>query len=769
MANSKDNLQKYGKVFIGFDEPSGNAMDSIGGWTGATFNSPARVTGWNGIGNAIQFNGTNQYVEFNNTLMPTGAISIRLKLKPERSSAWQVVFTDANNSNPANSYGTLLGLSPIDTEFLYFRMINNGFDNTFPFTPIPLGTNGATYGAWIDFCFTWDGQIGSKAKIYVNNMVTPFAELVANRANNTPHSQALFIGRSSVNNANFFKGQMDSIEIYNEVISPIPDKYLVVHNSQYKYHNGTAWQITTATEENFKQYGMSQLSQITEAQWKELSGVKSLAMWSDFVDKKWSNAVLNVEPYTPQQLLGDNSQVIYYTDSGVSDVAVVGNVEPFSVYDYIGELPEVIVHSETTDDISISTNVEPFNIYDEFEDEVEVLYYTNNTDTTGANTILDANWSPVDELGDTFDIVSWTDEADASRALELNAIPKPQLLYSSSIADIANGLNDILATDLSDQTQARFLITADNATWYAWKSGNFVPVVLTNDNIITEGMTAADIDSLTSDDLEAWTLKKFNIGVFLMDDVRKATRAKVSNIGYNTAQYSSTSKVSDIDFYILNTTATINIDLSGLTLTGQVDDADMTRVQYRVILNDEPYYPTNGDFTPLSNPPLNIDLTIRSEDVKIGDWNTLRVEFKDSFGTMDFWEADFLGKYAGIMFMDSTGQYYSTDVGQVLQYLDFGQILTGQITPSYEIKVKNEYGFDVHDATVTVNTSKFAEGLTVQLASETRDFENGRTLPLGNLANDETKSFFIRMVSDVSTIPNANTEFDIVVLATRTI
>jgi len=469
-----------------------------------------------------------------------------------------------------------------------------------------------------------------------------------------------------------------------------------------------------------------------------------------------------------------HKHVIYDSTSDTYSEEVVDVPEGFSVYNYIGETPKVLVYTESTNDINVSTTTEPFDIYDEFGDSVEALYYTDNMAVANADLVLEANWSPVDELEGDFEVVTWTDENSdtAQRTLEMLAVPKPQFIYKASPYDLSNGIEKIIARDLSQyvgKSPIRLLLTSDNVTWFTWMLGNFIQIPLDNNNIVSQGLTIEEATSLSKEDLSAWTLKNFNIGVFLADDSRDKNISKVAGVSFNTQTPSGTSRISDANFYILNTTATINVDLSGLTLTGQVDDADMTRVQYRVILNDEPYYPADGAFTPLSSPPLNIDLTIQSSDVKIGDWNTIKVEFQDYFGTMDYWEARFIGKYAGLMFMDTDGKYYSSDVGQVLQYLDFGQILTGQITPSYEVKLKNDYGFDVKNVELAINTSKFAQGLEVQLAGVDRQFDNETRLKLGDLANEAETSFFIRMVSSVTAIPNDNKDFNIVVTAQRVI
>lgn len=776
MANTKDNLSKYGKAFIGFDEPSGNVMDSISGYTGTLYNAPTRVTGWDGKGSSMSFNGTNQYIEFNNALMSTGAISVRLKLKPERSSAWQVVFTNANNSNPTNSYGTLLGVSPIDTEFLYFRIINNGFDNTFPFTPIPLGTNGATYGTWIDFCFTWDGQIGSKAKIYVNNMITPFAELTTNRANNTLHSQNFFIGRSSVNSANFFKGQLDQIEIYDSAISLIPDKYLVNHGSQYKYHDGTSWQATTNTEDNFKKYGMNNLNHITEPQWEELVGNKTIAMWSDFEDKQFTSLVLNKKDFTAQDLLGDSPQVIYYTDSDATQIAVETGVDPYSVYDYIGELPTVVAYTESTDDIVVSTTTEPFDIYDEFGDEVEVLYYTDDEAVTNTDLILEANWSPVDDLEGDFEVVTWTDEAPetAQRVLEMKVVPKPQFIKLVSPKRVYGALDDVIVNDISQsyRDEVRYFVAGSTPDkWYVWNKalGKFVVADASTEQAISaNGMKHTDLNSITDKQWRTWSDKYLNIGVFLKDNPRDTIVSVVENISYEDYLPRNTSTIKDTSLYILNTTAKIDISFNGNVLKGILSDNDLTRVQYRVLVNGGYFYPSDGSFTKLGDSPQNIEVLIGSKDIKIDDWNTLKVEFQDFFGTTDYWLTQFIGTYSGLMFKNVYGQYYSSEIGEILQYLDFGIVIAGQTTIEHEVILINQYGYDVKNIHLSANTSNFPTGMAIEFSESLAPFIPYPELKLNRtLQNNEEMSFFVRLKTKLGATPDANGSFDIIVRADK--
>lgn len=521
--------------------------------------------------------------------------------------------------------------------------------------------------------------------------------------------------------------------------------------------------LPSRTEQNYIKYGMNKQTELdlsTEITKKEI------------INEDGTSHTIAIEPTPLRELLANNISIIEYTDNPSQETSsIILETEPFSVYDYISETPSVIAYTESTEDIIVSTNTEPFDIYDEFGESVEVLYYTDDETVTNADLILEANWSPIDELEGDFEVVTWTDEEDAHKILEMTALPVPQFTYDSDgLIPLEEFISSVKATDLSiydDSSMARFLMSNNNSDWYTWNGSSFVKIAnMTNDEIILNGMTAEIFNGLTPQDLTKWIFKAVNIGVFLYDDIRERVQSKVSELSIDTQIPSNTSKVEDVNLYILNTTAKINIDLSGLSLTGQVVDDDMTRVQYRVSLNGKPYFPADGNFTALSNPPLNIDITIKSDEVKVGDWNTIEVEFQDYFGTTDTWSAQFIGKYAGIMFSDPEGNYYSTDVGKVLKYLEFGEILTGQVTPYYEVKLKNEYGFDVRDATLAVNTQNFPKGLTVELSDSSRDIGDAE-LQVGDLANDEEFTFYVRMKSTADTVPNDNSKFDIVVLAIR--
>ncbi|KOY83011.1 LamG domain-containing protein [Lysinibacillus macroides] len=764
MANSKDNLSKYGKAFIGFDEPSGNAMDSIGGYTGTLYNSPAHVTGWNGKGKAMSFNGINQYVQFNNSIVPNNSsYTIRFKFKKDTfPTVWGNILATTNFSGTAN--GTHVGISTNGR--LSFANIKNGVNNI----------NGVTTsisicdGQWHDVVIFFDIE---------NNSLNIFIDGI-NRASRTlqdvniTNNMNMFIGRSG--GTDYLLCSIDSLEVYHQIISPIPDKYLVQHNAQHKYHNGASWQTTTAIEENFIQYGMNNLNHITETQWQELSGDKSIVMWSDFEDKQYASVVLNKEPFTAQDLLGETPQVIYYTDSDASQIVVETGVDPYSVYDYIGELPTVIAYTESADDIIVSTTTEPFDLYDEFGDEVEVLCHIGGETVNEADLILEANWSPVDELEGDFEVVTWTDEAPdtAQRVLEMTAVPKPQFIKLVNPKRLYGYLDEVIATDISqsyrDETRY-FVADDDTSTWYVLdkESKTFVEADTSTEQAISaNGMKHGELNAITDKQWRTWNKKYLNIGIFLKDNPRDTIVSVVENVSYKDYLPRNTTTVSDTSLYILNTTAKIDLQLNGNLLTGVLSDDDLTRVQYRVSLNGQNYYPHDGSWTTLGSSPQNIALSFASSDIRIDDWNTVKVEFRDFYGTIDYWQNRFMGAYSGLIFKDVYGQYYSSEIGELLNYLDFGVIIAGQTTIEHEVILKNQYGYDVKDIHLYANTTNFPTGMTCEFSTSLSSFTPQPELRLNKtLKNNEEMSFFIRLKTELGATPDANGSFDIIVRADK--
>ncbi len=472
----------------------------------------------------------------------------------------------------------------------------------------------------------------------------------------------------------------------------------------------------------------------------------------------------------------ENAKILYYTDSGCSYIEKIDEVEPYSVYDYIGELPTVAIYTESDDDIIVSTNVEPFDIYDEFGESVEVLYYTDDETVTNADLVLEANWSPIDELEGDFEVVTWTEEGSdtAKRVLDMKAIPQPQFVKLVNPKRLYGSLDDVFINDISQsyRDEARYFVGGETSDkWYVWDKNDKRFVVADASSlqkIMLTGMTYKDLNSITDKQWRTWTSEYISIGMYLTDNPRDTIKTIVEEISFEDYLPRDTTAIENTSLYILNTTAKIDISFDANVLKGVLSDDDLTRVQYRVLLNNGYYYPSDGSFTKLSESPQNIELAIGSKDIRIDDWNTLRIEFQDFFGTTDYWSTQFMGTYSGLMFKDVYGQYYSSEIGEVLQYLDFGVIIAGQTTVEHEVILKNQYGYDIKDIHLYANTANFPTGMTCEFSTSSSPFTPQPDLRLGGvLKNNEEMSFFIRLKTELGSTPDANGSFDIIVRADK--
>lgn len=489
------------------------------------------------------------------------------------------------------------------------------------------------------------------------------------------------------------------------------NKILILHENSYKKWDG-AWQTVTSsnpTEQEYLDEGMDDISIIPESAWQELQG---------------------------------EVRVSYYTD-----------------------IP-------TIESITIETETEPYSIYDEFGDTMEVLYYTDDPDKEEAELEITVNYSPLDEIEGDFEVVTWTDETDTQRFLDVEALPQPQFVKQVTPSEISGTISEFLANEIhADGSDGviRYLLSTNGTSWRAWNGSTFATVDVSQmSSIVSNGMSRVDIESLTATDWEKWSSEEMYLGIYLEEDIRDKTKAHIDSISYRDLVPKESTRISDAKLYILNTVSTIDVSFKGSTITGEIDDEDEGKVQYRIILNGNNYFPADGEFTPLMASPLNISTTLSNEDILIDENNVLRIEFKDYWGSVDYWETNFVGTYSGLLFLDETGEYYSTDIGQILQYLDFGVIIAGQTTIEQAILLRNTYGYTVDNISIRANQTEFPEGMRAQFGTSELSFEALDSLLLeGQMEDGDERAFYIRLSTQLGVTPQANGEFDIIVTADK--
>lgn len=523
------------------------------------------------------------------------------------------------------------------------------------------------------------------------------------------------------------------IKIYRNMIN----KTLIYNNQEYKYYNN-GWFLlaNTPTEQDYINYGISNISAIPESAWAELSGNVELCLYTEDTNKTEAQFTIETEPFTLEdELASQTIKVIEYTDNP----------------------------NQTESSITLET--EPFTLYDELGDEVDILYYTDDPNKTSAELEINANYSPLDELDGDFEVVTWSD-SDVPPLLQVEGVPFEQIVLQSSDQEIFGKLQSLILKENSNESvgKLRVIMSFDGGrTWESNKYGKWLTIDHTNkDVIISRGMSPHDVSKLKEKSFKNKG-DKIRMGYLIADNIHLADgHTLLHNTKVGVSSPTGTVKFSDVAFYILNTAATIQVEFAGNKLSGEISDEDLGKVQYKVSLNGNPYYPSGGNYTPLMNSPQAININISDRDILFGVYNTLRIDFQDAWGQEDYWETTFIGTYSGIMFMDSNKEYLSNSFGEILKYLDFGVIIAGQTTLEQKVIVKNQIGYRVQNLILEVVKEQLPEGVTIELSRSNFPFVAEDPLLFNRFFNEgEEFEFYVRIVTDLLAPPRPNGTFEI--------
>ncbi|MBN3522259.1 hypothetical protein [Paenibacillus apiarius] len=140
-------------------------------------------------------------------------------------------------------------------------------------------------------------------------------------------------------------------------------------------------------------------------------------------------------------------ELCYYTDdSNKTETSFNIETEPFTLAEEFDEqIIKIIEYTENLaqEESSITLETEPFTFYDEIGDSFDVLYYTDDPDETEAELEINHNYSPWDELDGDFEVVTWTMEEETEGQEERKPIFKEKIddgdLYSTKV-DLSKGI-----------------------------------------------------------------------------------------------------------------------------------------------------------------------------------------------------------------------------------------------------------------------------------------------------------------------------------------
>ncbi|MEK3922239.1 hypothetical protein [Paenibacillus sp. FSL K6-2393] len=558
-------------------------------------------------------------------------------------------------------------------------------------------------------------------------------------------------------------------------------KTLVFHADQYKYINGTSWTTlinAIPTENDYKEFGIDDITTIPEDMWVKLVGEIELCYYT--TDSRVLNASFNIEtePFTLEEEWADKDiEVLYYTDDPTATESVVTiEIDPFTLAEEWEDKEIKII--EYTDDPSatestITIETEPFTIYDELGDSVDVLYYTDDPSKASAELNITANYSPLDELEGDFDVVTWTNDEEViagnrDMMLTYNALPFEQLIVQPTDIALYGDVKKVVVTKVTENSPEGILRMAasfdSGLTWKTYRFNKWLDLDIKDTTLFKrKGMNLDTLNAIPEKDLIALTRiayyfdsSKHYENSYSLDEVKMIVDAPRNAVEFR-----------DMSLQLLNTTATIDLTFSGNKLTGVLDDADQGKVKYRVLLNGKTYYPADGNFTRLAASPFNIELNIDERNVNFGVENILKVEFQDYWGAVDSRETKFIGSYSGLMFMDESGDFLSDTFGGILKQLDYGVIIAGQTTLTKKVRIKNLLGYAVDHVYLEMDKKFETDGVEVQLSRQADPFLPIDYLTYGLIQTEDSIDFYIRIATDIHAKPNPNGNFEMKVTADR--
>lgn len=396
--------------------------------------------------------------------------------------------------------------------------------------------------------------------------------------------------------------------------------------------------------------------------------------------------------------------------------------------------------------------------------------------------ITQTQWSDLASLDPTIEIVSYVPSGnvkndfniiydDLVRTVDMNALPLGQIVIPSRDIFLYGSIKQFITSRLLDEKiegDIKTLVSFDNGVkWEAYRDNIWDEVFVTSvADVKQNGMTMEELSNITQAifDERTSTDKEVRIAYYIEEDIQEIRSSKIDQTELTQEATFDTPTLSDMSLYILNTTATINLNLIGDTLNGTLSDIDSSKVQYRVILNGNPYYPSDGSFSKLEKAPLEIK--IRLQDYLIDQQNSLSVEFQDYWGKTDVWTTTFIGKYYGLIFTDPTGDEYATDIGAILKYLNVGTLIAGQVSTEYEINLRNDYGYSVINPSVTSYTDH--SQVEIELSKSLSPFDAQKSLAWNQtLISGDSVKFYMRLVTQLTTPPTPSGVFQLRVNADK--
>jgi hypothetical protein len=101
----------------------------------------------------------------------------------------------------------------------------------------------------------------------------------------------------------------------------------------------------------------------------------------------------------------------------------------------------------------------------------------------------------------------------------------------------------------------------------------------------------------------------------------------------------------------------------------------------------------------------------------------------------------------GLLFHDNVPEYYSTQKGIILKYLEMPLIYAGQESEPTAISLENTFSVSALNISLTADVTGLPSGCTILFSATSSPFTNSESLTISSLGANESTVFYIKLVT----------------------
>lgn len=192
----------------------------------------------------------------------------------------------------------------------------------------------------------------------------------------------------------------------------------------------------------------------------------------------------------------------------------------------------------------------------------------------------------------------------------------------------------------------------------------------------------------------------------------------------------------------------ISADSNSFKVHFRIEDADAKDlISYKLSLINSKGTEILKDWTEPVIQPIETVHYIDTTSVDVDKLNTLKIEYRDNFGSSGSSDYTFTGKYNNVVFTDENGEYFVTDKGTVLKILEFEDLPAGKTSEIKEVKLKNSSSSAIQNLAIRITEITNTTGINIQLSKTRYPFNPLNIIDFGSqvVETDQVVSFFIRI------------------------